>query len=667
MKTVLVVDDDSDFRKLLLGGLESRHLRVVQAESIQDGWEKFGSEKLDLMIVDGHLPDGTGIDLIARIRQVDARIPIIFVSAHFRDLATFTQLIGELGVSLVFYKPVDVVDFGIEVEHLLKSSRQVYAAPVAENSTHSGEPSDELAELSRAFRERLPQRLDALEKMLALAIEDSTYVAKARTLAHRLHGTAGSFGFPQVGEAAAKIEELLAGPIESLDELNRHLQLAYRSLESPAAVGPWVEGRLPVEEPEVSSTLLVVDDDPDFLGLVTAMSEQLGIPVATAENGGQALKVARRSRLLGAIVDVHMSQEKGFELARQIRDTGDNGSISIVFASVDHSINTRVSAMEAGGTKFFEKPISKENLTLLLNQFVRYSRELQSRVLVINGVKARAEGYARILRAADLSVETLHSAESLVEKLEEFKPDLLLMDLDLERISGLDICRALRMSDQWEQLPILLSSPKFEVERRVKAFKSGASDVLAEPMVGEEVVARVKCQIDRSRLMKERNERDPLSGLLVRRSFLEAFQRSLAACQRAGTPLAVSLLDLDHFKSINDTYGHLVGDLVINRFGELLQRRFRIDDLRCRWGGEEFLLAFPSQTAEFAAKASARLLEEFSQISFTTEGGHRFQVTFTAGVAAFPNDGDCLRGLVEQADALLYKGKRAGRAQVVVS
>lgn len=242
MRTVLVVDDDSDFRKLLLSGLEARKLKVVQAESIQSGWESFSSGDFDLVIVDGHLPDGTGIELISQIRQVNAGVPIVFVSAHFRDLATFTQLIGELGVSLVFYKPVDVVDFSIEVEHLLKSARQVSPAPVAESPVASSEPPDELAELTRAFRERLPHRLEALETMLSLALEDPTYVAKARTLAHRLHGSAGSFGFPQVGEAAAKIEELLTGPIEGLDELNRQLQVAFRSLEGPGSGGSWLEG-----------------------------------------------------------------------------------------------------------------------------------------------------------------------------------------------------------------------------------------------------------------------------------------------------------------------------------------------------------------------------------------------------------------------------------------
>jgi diguanylate cyclase (GGDEF)-like protein len=128
--------------------------------------------------------------------------------------------------------------------------------------------------------------------------------------------------------------------------------------------------------------------------------------------------------------------------------------------------------------------------------------------------------------------------------------------------------------------------------------------------------------------------------------------------------LSIALLDLDHFKLTNDRHGHTLGDRVIAALGDLLRRRCRTEDLRCRWGGEEFLMAFPGQTSEFAELAATRLLNEFRQLEFISDSGETFQTSFTAGVAAVPQDGNSLVSLIRQADSLLYEGKREGRNQV---
>jgi diguanylate cyclase (GGDEF)-like protein len=152
---------------------------------------------------------------------------------------------------------------------------------------------------------------------------------------------------------------------------------------------------------------------------------------------------------------------------------------------------------------------------------------------------------------------------------------------------------------------------------------------------------------------------------MLRRAFVEAVQRSLASCHRETKSLVLVLCDLDHFKRINDTYGHLVGDRVISAFGDLLRRKFRLEDLRGRWGGEEFVLAFTGQTIDFGHAVAERLLGEFSQMAFSLEDGSEFHATFTAGVAAFPGDGESLDLLVKCADQRLYRGKEEGRGRVI--
>ena len=129
--------------------------------------------------------------------------------------------------------------------------------------------------------------------------------------------------------------------------------------------------------------------------------------------------------------------------------------------------------------------------------------------------------------------------------------------------------------------------------------------------------------------------------------------------------LSFCLIDLDRFKSINDTYGHLVGDRVLSQLGRLLQQRFRPYDLRGRWGGEEFVLLFPGERATTAEQVVTRLLVELRAVGFEADDGRPFRMTFTAGVAAFPSDGGSLQELIAKADERLYRGKGAGRDRVV--
>ena len=381
----------------------------------------------------------------------------------------------------------------------------------------------------------------------------------------------------------------------------------------------------------------------------------------------EALDRARTQPLVAAILDVHIHEEESFALARAIRETPGNAEIPIAFASVDRSLPTRIAAFEAGGTKFFEKPISEESFGELVQHFVGLAPTQRGRLLIVDddgGIRLHS---ARHLRAEGYFVEELASADTLLERLEQSHPDVLLLDVGLPRISGIDVCRALRMSERWDTLPILMVTAHVDVETRVAAFRAGATDVIAKPVLPEELLARVNVQVDRNRLLRERADKDALSGLMLRRPLLEALTREIARCDREGEPLALVLLDLDEFKKVNDTHGHLAGDQVIARLGMLLRTRFRIVDLRCRWGGEEFVLVFPGCGAESAAPAARRLLAEFSELRFRSEEGAAFGATFTAGVAIYPDDGRSVQALIRRADELLYEGKQAGRNRVTGS
>jgi diguanylate cyclase (GGDEF)-like protein len=175
----------------------------------------------------------------------------------------------------------------------------------------------------------------------------------------------------------------------------------------------------------------------------------------------------------------------------------------------------------------------------------------------------------------------------------------------------------------------------------------------------------VQVRVDRSRLLRERYDQDALTGLLLRRPLVEGLRSRLLEAARHDRALAVALIDFDGFKAVNDLHGHLAGDAALAAFGKLLARRFRAEDLRGRWGGEEFLLAFPGEGRSTIEGALGRLQAEFSQLDLKGDSAEVFHVGFCVGIAGFPEDGHSLEELVRCADRRLYLGKHAGGGKVV--
>jgi diguanylate cyclase (GGDEF)-like protein len=682
MMTALLVDDDTDVRALLARALEANGFSVFESSTLAEAEHVFATAHVDVAVVSSVLPDGASLDFIEKLRARDRAVSVVFVSGHFQDLQTLSRLSSELDVALVAYRPIDAASLARKISRLTSTrdapnsdrTARTSAAP-AGSTTHTSDsgplPSEvaaEMAELRKQFTERLPDKLDDLDRAIHAARLGAASIESARQLAHRLRGSAGSYGHAAVSQSLGLVEDLLGeavGDVPSRDFFWKELERAMGDTRLAAVAAPellpdWLERAGPGNK-----TLLVVDDDPELLQLAVAMGRKLFIDVVTAQTPDEALQRAEAHPLIGAILDVHLHGDLSFSLARKIRETRHNSEIPLAFMSVDGRMNTRVAATEAGATRYLEKPVSDDTFRELAQHFIRLAHAQQGRVLIVEDDADVATHYTLHLRAAGYVVDCVASADTLVDKLEALRPDVLLLDVDLPRISGLDVCRALRMSPRWEFLPILVVTGHADAETRLRAFRAGASDVIVKPVLPEELFARVSVQEERTRLLRERADKDPLSGLMSRRAFTEAFQRALGSCDREERPLSVALLDIDKFKGVNDTHGHLVGDQVIARFGELLRRRFRVEDLRGRWGGEEFVLVFVGADTEFAAHTVERLLAEFRALRFTGEADEPFSVTFTAGIATFPRDGTSMTALVRRADERLYQGKRDGRNRVV--
>ena len=244
-------------------------------------------------------------------------------------------------------------------------------------------------------------------------------------------------------------------------------------------------------------------------------------------------------------------------------------------------------------------------------------------------------------------------------------PDLVLLDVDMPQVTGLELCRQMRADPRWGALPVLVLTGVRGPEMVHQVFAAGADDFVSKPVVGEELLIRVNNRLERVRLYRELAETDPLTGLANRRKFTADFDRLRRMATRYHQPLSFALLDLDKFKRVNDTYGHAVGDVVLQRLGGLLSRHFRGEDLVARWGGEEVALGLYGMSRVDGVAQVASALETWREETFSTPGQPPLRVTFSGGVARYGEDGDDLRSLYRAADEVLYRAKALGGNRIL--
>jgi len=409
---------------------------------------------------------------------------------------------------------------------------------------------------------------------------------------------------------------------------------------------------------------MVVDVDE----CVRAQVEELGraslLVVVPAKTPGEALALARQGRLDAAFVDGGLGS-RAAELAHDLRALPGLERLPLAFLSEQSDVVHRVAAAHAGASLFLTKPVDAYSFGAAVDQMLALGRAERMRVLVVDDDVDFATSVAAVLEREGIAVHVAPDATRLVETLDEARPDLVLLDAMLPGVTGWDTIRILRAMPEWRDVPVLFLTGRSDLEGRVAAFEAGADDYLAKPLVPEELLARVRVRLDRRRLLRETTERDSLTRCLSRRALLDALASRLSEARRHDRALSLALLDVDRFKHVNDTYGHLVGDHVLAALGRLLNERFRLEDLRGRWGGEEFVIVFPNESATTAAAVLSRVLDEFRAVRFRSERGEPFFVTFSAGVATFPADGVTVDGLIRAADRRLYAAKAGGRGKVV--
>jgi len=329
------------------------------------------------------------------------------------------------------------------------------------------------------------------------------------------------------------------------------------------------------------------------------------------------------------------------------------------------------------GTKE-SKPVSVSLLSEPFLQRGSLSSTDQSdplRVLIVEDNSDTREMVALLASNMGYITYTATTGKEALACLHEHTPDIVLLDLMMPEMDGFEFCQAIQKDPTLPTPHIIITSAKDTLEDRVKGLELGAADYLIKPFsltelkarirAGERIVRYQRMLKNQQILLEQLAREDDLTGLYNRRYFEERAEEEYRRAQRYGRPLSLLIGDLDHFKQVNDRYGHAYGDTVLKQVGQTLLLHCRSSDVVARYGGEEFAILLLETGAEAAQKVADRLCSEVRLLNFRHPSSP-FHITISFGFTSLPNSGaQSLAELLEEADQALYAAKRAGRDRAV--
>ena len=450
----------------------------------------------------------------------------------------------------------------------------------------------------------------------------------------------------------------------------------------------------------MSARVLVVDDILPNVKLLEAKLACEYYEVITATSGQEALEKVESEKPDIVLLDVMMPGMDGFEVCSRIKSNPEQAHIPVVMVTALTDVQDKVRGLEAGADDFLSKPIndialmarvrSLARLKMALDEWrIRENAATQFGVVSeqTNLMSEPVEG-ARVLLIENKEYERNKITESLasdlnivmgvdnglkgMELIAAHDFDILMVSLNLEDEDGLRLCSHLRSNERTRALPIVMIAEDGDMERVAHGLEIGAHDYILRPLEKSELLARVRTQIRRKRFQERLRSTyeislsmaltDSLTGLYNRRYLEVHLEKLIESNAQSKKALGVIMLDIDHFKEVNDTHGHKAGDEVLQVFAERMKNSLRSFDLVARLGGEEFVAILPDVSPERAYMVAERLRRSIADepVPCSVEGGF-LNVTTSVGGAIINNGGHAISDILERADKCLYEAKNGGR------
>ncbi|MDX1975644.1 MAG: PleD family two-component system response regulator [Rickettsiales bacterium] len=456
----------------------------------------------------------------------------------------------------------------------------------------------------------------------------------------------------------------------------------------------------------MTAQILVVDDVPANIKLLEAKLASEYYDVITAKDGFEAIEKTKENKPDLILLDVMMPGMDGFETCRKLKENVDVSHIPVVMVTALSEKSDRLKGLESGADDFITKPINDTALFARVRSLVRIKTlldelRLRDKTSLQMGIQTEESNQfisdvagAHVILVDDdtvqgkqivaklsetYKVEWVQDPEQAVntvlacESLDAIMISTLLTDTD-----GLRLSSQIKSHEEVRNVPLLVFVDEDDQRTMLKALEMGINDYLTVPVDKNEMTARLRTQIRRKRYQEALKSQyqqsismavtDGLTGLYNRHYLNTHLENMVKQAVKNGKNLGLMIMDMDHFKSVNDTYGHDVGDQVLKQLAEIIIKMSRSTDLAARFGGEEFVILMPEADPQSALNAANRMREMVESTPFKISSEpHELKKTISIGVSNIHSEGDSAEALLKRADEALYSAKKSGRNQVKTS
>ncbi|HVK56004.1 MAG TPA: diguanylate cyclase [Burkholderiales bacterium] len=536
---------------------------------------------------------------------------------------------------------------------------------------------DEVAQQLRTLREdysrQLPIKLALLEQAFHKHETEEGALQTLRFLAHGLAGSGSTFGFPRLSGVAQQLEILVDRALE--EERPLHVTESEAAADLIVMLHQIANGpATPLELPRVSRMLApgvprklvyLVEDDAGVARELALQLGHFGFQVAVFENPQKLANAKIDPTLAAVIMDIVFPQGDlaGTEAIKELTSAAVLKA-PVIFTSVRSDLHARLAAVKAGAACYITKPTDIRSLVTILDSVTSSQPPEPYRVLIVDDTEPLAHHHAVTLQSAGIFTDIVTDPMKLLSHLMDFRPDLVLMDMYMPGCTGAELAAVIRQFEDYISVPIVFLSTERDLDKQLTAMQIGGDDFLTKPIEPAHLIAAISSRLRRYRILRSHMDQDSLTGLLNHGAVRKHLSLEVARAARQNDFFCFVMIDLDHFKSVNDTYGHPAGDRVLQCLAELLKKRLRKSDVIGRVGGEEFAIILPHTKGADAVTVLNAIRESFSGVRQYADG-KEFTVTFSCGVGEY-RKGENTESIYAWADQALYQAKQAGRNQIVI-
>ena len=508
--------------------------------------------------------------------------------------------------------------------------------------------SDAVDKMWQQYQDAMIQRMSVLQTA-ANAIKRGKLTEElqksAGKEAHKLAGVLGMFGRDTGTQLAREIELLLSQEIQDTFSCNKLPSLVQE-----------LDGILALSVDNIQSTvdtanLLFIDGD---LQLVSEL-QQLASIQGMSWYGVKNIQLAQKwlqNHLPDLIVFSINRAIKAEDLAFIGNYKARTPAIPIIVVAESDELDNRVKVAQAGGCGFLVKPNPTQiwDLTQQLLQRDRCSkaeRNFLTKILVVDDDPIFLSTLRPLLEPWGIEFTGLENSQGFWEILKSVEPDLLILDVEMPEIGGIELCQAVRTDQKWQSLPILFLTSHRDGETIGKVFAAGADDYVTKPVVGAELLTRITNRLERNRLLKTISTKDSQTGISNYTESKINLDNLLSQNQENKVSVCLAVLSIAEFNQLNFNYGHHIGNKVLQRWGGLIQKVFRSSEVLGYWGNGEFVIGINGLNKSQARERLTEILAILRQQIFITSNGKRFQVTCNCTIAEYPKDGKTIHSLYQ--------------------